>query len=566
MVAAVALTRRRFLTLGSLAAVPLLNACRDTNRAPTDPIPPNGSPPATRLGEGNGTSAPTALNPPVLVVAVVPPADPGLGTDPFRLGVNSGDPWPEAVLLWTRLAPRPRDLDAGLGAFADIDLAVAWDLAEDGGFTRLVASGIAPAPAGRGHSVRVDAEGLAPDHVYYYRFRLGPWTSRTGRTRTAPAPEARPAKLVVVMASCQNFEAGPYGAHRHLAAEEPDLVLFLGDFIYEGAASDPTAQRAHPPVEAHDLATYRQRYAWYRQDLDLQAAQACAPWLVVWDDHEVANNYAATQPGDAAYPADPDVQPAFARRRAAAYQAWWENQPVRLAPPAVSGPAFGCYRSLSWGRLAHFALLDGRSQRSPQLCGVAVGVACAGLGEENRTMLGPTQEAWLAKEFEAAANHAVTWTVLGNQTALADLTVTLGREAITLFDQWDGYPAARRRLLDSARRAGVANLVAATGDLHCALAADLVMDGIVHGSEILASSISSVFAAGRGSLFELGLSLLDQVKLVDTTRRGYVRGEFGPEAVRFAFRHLADALDPDTTITTTSQWVLRNGRPGLRPA
>ena len=550
---AASLTRRTLVGLSPFALAGLVAACRGSSGGGTGQDHSEQARPAPSTAPN-----PVAVRPVKLVEPVPTPERAGLGKDPFRLGVASGDPLSDSVILWTRLNLEPTALDGGLGAAAKRDLSVAWDVAEDEGFARTIASGLATAAARDGHSVHVNVTGLPADSWLHYRFRLGPFISRTGRTRTAPAPDSRPERFVVAFAACQHFELGTYVAHRHLAADEPDLVVFLGDFIYGGQAGNAeTRVRSHPTAEARDLPTYRLRYAWYRQDEDLQAAQACAPWAVIWDDHELANNYAANQPSGG------QPSASFSARRAAAYQAWWENQPVRLPRPDGVG---GIERELSWGRLAHLILLDGRSFRSPQACEGQVGAACPGLEADDRTMLGQHQEAWLHERFAAAADDAVTWTVLGNQTTMANLTFPLALLPSTLYDQWDGYPAARRRLLNAAREAGVANLVTLTGTLHASVAADLKLGDDVIGSELVVSSISSPFADNRGALFELGLSVLDHVKLADTTRRGYVRAEFGPHDARFEYRHVINARDPDSAIATTSAWRLANGRKGLGKA
>lgn len=550
------LSRRRLLVVAPAALAGLLAACR--GRSDGAAAPPDRTD-ATRTTQAPTLSrAPTTTRPAPPVAAAVTPDGGGIGRDPFRLGVASGDPLPDSVILWTRLNCEPTAPDGGLGPLADRDVQVAWDVAEDTGFTRIVASGLATAAARDGHSLHVDVTGLPADRWFHYRFRLGRFTSRTGRTRTTPAADARPDRFVAAVAACQHFELGTYVAHRHLAAEGADLVIFLGDFIYEGPAGfADTRVRAHPTAEALDLESYRLRYAWYRRDEDLQAAQACAPWAVIWDDHEVANNYAGERPSEG------EPSPAFAARRAAAYQAWWENQPVRLARP---DGVHGIERELSWGRLARLVLLDGRSHRSPQACEGRVGTGCDGLEDEDRTMLGKAQEDWVDRRFAASVADGVTWTVLGNQTTLADLTFPLAVVPSTLFDQWDGYPAARRRLLTAARNRGVRNLVALTGDLHCSVAADLELGGDAVGSELVVSSISSPFAGNKGDLFELGLSVLDHVKLADTSRRGYVRAEFVADEARFVFRHVLDVRDPDSAIASTSSWRLTDGRHGLRKA
>jgi alkaline phosphatase D len=441
-----------------------------------------------------------------------------------------------------------------------------WEVAADDAFTRLVATGPADAPAEHAHTVHVDAAGLRPDRWYWYRFRAGDWTSTVGRTRTAPDETATPRQLVVAVASCQNWQAGYYGAYRHLVADQPDLVLWCGDYIYESPAA-PGGPRQHDGGEADTLEGYRRRYALYRTDPQLQSAHAACPWVVTWDDHEVSGDYAGDLPGPVARAGGVDDGSAFLDRRAAAYQAWWEHMPTRLPPPV--GPDLTIYRSFRWGTLASLVVLDGRQYRSPQPCGAGLITLCPERDDPASTMLGAGQEAWLAQQFRAAGHGGTTWTVLVNQTLMTQLTAPTGAGGAPQgnMDAWDGYPAARRRLLTSALDAGVANLVSVTGDLHASVVGDLQVDGRTVGSEFLGPGISSAFPADRAGLFGLASLVLSQVKLTDGRHRGYLCCHVTPAEWRTDYRWVQTVDRPETDLSGNGPaYVVRAGTPGARPA
>ena len=284
-------------------------------------------------------------------------SQPRLADDPFAAGVASGSPTDTSIVLWTRL------LGARLPAGP---VTVRWELAQDEGFARIVQRGDAQALPALAHSVHVELQGLAPDRPYFYRFVAGGWMSPAGRTRTLPAPDAAVQRLRLAYASCQRWEHGWFSAWRHLRADDPDLVLFLGDYLYEY----PGAARAVRPVRGGWLLTlddYRDRHALYKSDPDLQAMHRACPWLFTWDDHEVQNDYAGEQEGQAG-PAVTD----FPARRAAAYQAWYEHMPVpasmltRGLEGLADGRGLRIYGERRFGRLAQLLLLDGRQYRSPR--------------------------------------------------------------------------------------------------------------------------------------------------------------------------------------------------------
>ncbi|MGH9855867.1 MAG: alkaline phosphatase D family protein, partial [Blastocatellia bacterium] len=267
-------------------------------------------------------------------------------TDPFSLGVASGDPLPDGVVLWTRLAPDPLNG----GGMPPHGATVKWEIATDEQMKKVAQRGSTVASPEFGHSAHVDVRGLQPGRWYWYRFMVGSAVSPIGRTRTAPALNAQLGRLSFAFASCQHYETGYFTAYKHLADERLDLVVHLGDYIYEGA---PVANRPrqHNSPEIISLEDYRNRYALYKSDPNLKLAHAAFPWIVTWDDHEVDNNYASDVPEDS------QTRSAFLERRAHAYQAYYEHMPLRRSS-LPRGSELRLYRRLRFGDLAEFSVLD----------------------------------------------------------------------------------------------------------------------------------------------------------------------------------------------------------------
>ncbi len=489
---------------------------------------------------------------------------------PFNLGVASGSPRPTSVVLWTRILPDPLDAHSA-GAQP---LAVRWEMAEDENFARIVAKGDATALPELAHSVHVDAIGLRPDRWYWYRFMLGDAVSPTGRTRTAPAPNAIPARLRFAFASCQHWEFGQYAAHRHIAAAAPDLVAFLGDYIYESGPVDlvhPAAPRQRSNV-CFTLSDYRARYAQYKSDPHLQAAHLAAPWIVTWDDHEVANDYGNDR--------DARRDPGFMMRRAAAYQAFYEHMPVRL-PVLPDGPQgfahLRIYERYDWGRLAQFQVLDDRQYRSYHACQTpgrggssSVTSSCMERMDSARSLLGPEQEAWLSDGF---AKSKAKWNFIAQQTLMAQASqvpITGPGEGRFWNDGWDGYPAARQRLLQDLVRHHVANPVVISGDVHTFYACDLKDDFLrpasavnpVVATEFCGTSITS---NGR-SQARVDRYVADNphIKYGRGDRRGFVMMEVTPEHADVRFQGVDDVQLADSGMATLTQFVVEDGRPGVK--
>ncbi|MER5209608.1 alkaline phosphatase D family protein [Streptomyces sp. NPDC002838] len=487
-------------------------------------------------------------------------------TDPFTLGVASGDPLPDSVVLWTRLAPEPFETDGGLG---EQRVLVQWEVAMDELFAIVVQRGTALAYPEYGHSVHVDVKGLDPGSSYYYRFRTGPWISPTGRTRTAPAKGAGTTRLKLAAVACQAYQDGYYTVHRHLAREDIDVVFHLGDYLYEYAVDSAGGARQYaagtlPDVfnrETMTLADYRMRYALYKSDPDLRAVHAAHPFVVAWDDHETENNYA----DDTSENAEPPEQ--FLLRRAAAYRAYWENQPLRAAQ-RPQGPDARLYRRLQWGTLAQFDILDTRQYRSDQAYGDRPHVPGPESDDPARTMTGAAQERWLIDGWKAST---AVWNVMPQQVCFSQRKFDLNAQAKVSMDAWDGYRASRNRIVAGAKAAGVDNWMVLTGDVHVGYAFDIKDDfddpqSRTLGTELTCTSVAS----GRDGVekpanWDIYMQANPHLKFYNG-QRGYVRVELGRQTARADFRTVSAVTSPGAPITTAASFVTEAGSPGLKSA
>ncbi|PRX49346.1 alkaline phosphatase D [Prauserella shujinwangii] len=500
---------------------------------------------------GGAAAAAGALSPPSWAGTRTANAAPPI-RDPFQLGVASGDPLPDSVVLWTRLAQAPLNPD-GFGGMPDATYDVEWELADDETFGSVVRRGTVATSRAQGHSVHVEPAGLDPAREYFYRFRTQGHVSPVGRTRTAPAAGAAVNRLTYCFASCQHWEEGWYHAHRGIAADDPDLVLFLGDYIYEkpsGRGPELRVRGLAVPDETTTLALYRARHAQHKTDADLQRAHAAAPWLVVFDDHEVVNNWNAT------------TSPATTARKAAAFQAFYENMPVR-STVKPSGASIRLYRRFGWGGLARFHLLDTRQFRSAQVGD------CAGMRDPARTITGSAQERWL---LDAFGSHPATWDFLGQQVFFAQRDNDGSSATCGYSDAWNGYEASRDRITRGWVERGVPNPVVLTGDVHRHWAADLRQDYFDHsdpivGSELVTTSVTST-SAGASPPSPEWYANNPHIKYCQG-ERGYVRVTATPAQLRADFRVVSDALERDpakVTIGTDVSFLLDAGTRGLRRA
>lgn len=488
-------------------------------------------------------------------------AAPAPRTDPFTLGVASGDPTPDGFVIWTRLAVDPL-ADDGLGGMPSRSYEVAWQVATDDRFRNVVRGGTARAATDGGHSVHVEVRGLRPGREYFYRFRVGGRVSPAGRSRTAPAYDAMPGALAMSFVSCSQFEHGYFTAYRRLAEDQPDLILHLGDYQYEYQANSYVAPsgnvRDHRGPETVTLANYRQRLAQYRTDPDLQAAHAVAPWLVVFDDHEVDNNWADEIPENAA------SVPGFMQRRAAAFQAYYENMPLRRSS-MPDGPDIQIYRRLQWGRLANFHMLDTRQFRDDQACGDGYD-DCPPAEVSDRSLPGAEQEKWLAEGFARSRSR---WDVIGQQVFFGRRDSTATPDNTVSMDAWDGYPASRDRVTRSWVDAQVRNPIVLTGDVHAHWASEVLSDfraadSPVVGSEFVCSSITS---GGDGYDEPTGrhpwAAYNPNLKFW-TNLRGYVNTRITPDAFEADYRCVPKVSEPGAPAFSRAKFVVDDGVRGLR--
>ena len=473
--------------------------------------------------------------------------------DPFGLGVASGCPRADRVVIWTRIAPF-----AGPSG----PVAVDWEIAADEAFGSVVARGRETARAEDGHSVHVEVAGLDPARWYWYRYTAGGERSPVGRTRTAPAPGST-APLAFAIASCQHWETGRYAAWRHAADEPLDAIVFLGDYIYEGAPRSGRVRRHDGDGPTVTLDQYRARYALYRSDPDLRRAHANFPWILTWDDHEVQNDYANDR-GE-------NLAPDFLVRRAAAYRAWWENQPL---PPSMrpTGPDLRVYGAYDWGSLARFHVLDDRQYRDWHACpppgrggsNTVDVAACPELVLPARTILGREQERWL---YDGLARRDVRWNLIAQQTLMAPFTWT--KEGRVWTDGWAGYPAARDRLLDAIAERRVDNAVVLSGDVHCHYVCDLKRRVDDPPDRVIASEFCGTSISSEGlpqSRVAGALPLNPHVHYGRSDERGYVSLRLTADRCEASLRAISDAGDANATLRTAARYVVAGGRPGPQRA
>jgi alkaline phosphatase D len=483
-------------------------------------------------------------------------AQPRFSTTPFTLGVASGYPLPAGVVLWTRLAPAP--LEPG-GGMSREPVTVQWEVASDPAMAGVVRRGTIVATAEWAHSVHVEVDGLAPARWYWYRFRAGGEVSPVGRTRTAPTAAFALDRLRFAFASCQHYEQGFFGAYHQMVADDLELIVHLGDYIYEsswGAAH----VRKHGAPEPHTLEDYRIRHALYKTDADLQAAHALCPWLVTWDDHEVANDYADDR-SQFAHPRE-----WFLTRRAAAYRAYYEHMPLRRQMVPF-GPHLRLYHQVTFGSLARFHLLDDRQFRSHQPCagpgrgGATVG-DCPERREARLTVLGEVQERWLETSLDRSQAR---WNILAQQTVMAQVRRKRGESQEFWTDGWDGYPAARRRLLDYLVTRKPANPVVIGGDVHSFWVNDLKPDfddarSPVVATEIVGTSITS--QSTSQDVLDARRAENPHVKFADGTRRGYVRVDLTPTRLQGDLCAMRGVSQPREGTDTLATFVVADGKPG----
>jgi alkaline phosphatase/alkaline phosphatase D len=495
----------------------------------------------------------------------------------FQHGVASGDPLPSGILLWTRVTPTA---DSAPGSGAGPVVTVDWQVATDASFETVVRSGALATGPDRDHTVKVDVGDLEPATTYWYRFGLAGTWSPTGRTMTAPAVADAVTRLRLGVVSCANWEAGYFAAYRHLAERgDLNLVVHLGDYFYEYgsgefAAADTVVRPHRPAHETLTLADYRIRHALYKTDADLQALHASVPWILTWDDHEVANDMWS----DGAENHTPGAEGEFAARKAASRQAYAEWMPVRL------GADGQIHRRLRYGDLVELSMLDLRTYRSQQASGTAV-------DDPDRTIAGTDQLQWL---IDGLTGSTAAWKLVGNPVIISRLDLAtlpawlLGPLAellgipsngiVLIPDQWDGYNADRERLVDALRAARTEDVVFLTGDIHTSWANELTTrdTGPANpaAAEFVVPSVTSdniddfLGTPTGGPLSLLAAELIratnPHVKWVEVDGHGFGVLDVTPSRCRMDWYHLADRTRSGSAATWVNGWSVGRGSSRIR--
>jgi alkaline phosphatase D len=480
---------------------------------------------------------------------------------PFSLGVASGDPVPDGVVLWTRLAPVPLEG----GGMPMVTVPVQWELATDSGFRTIAQKGEALARPELAHSVHVEVAGLEPAREYWYRFRVGNEVSQVGRARTAPAAGAAVDRLRFAVCGCSHYETGYFTGYRRIAEEQFDFVFHTGDYIYEGRGDggrNDRRVRQHQGDEIYTLVDYRNRYAQYKSDPDLMAAHRSTPFIVSWDDHEVENNQAGDHDENGT---PPEI---YLLRRAAAYQAYYEHMPLR--PSSIpTGPHMRIYRRLQFGSLIDLSVLDTRQWRSDQACGDGARTSCAEAFDPARTMLGAEQEKWL---FDSLATARARWTVVGQQVySFARDMASANPNGRFSMDVWDGYVAARKRLYTRLKESGAPNPIVLSGDVHVHFGADLKMDFTNPKSETVGVELTNTSLSASGDGTDVSANW-ERIKgdnphiRYHSARRGYIACTATPASLTADFKILDRVTVPDAPARIGASLVVEAGRPGAQSA
>lgn len=475
----------------------------------------------------------------------------------FPFSVASGDPTTNAVVLWTRLA---RAVDDPTPVSAD-PIQVEWIVASDERLSDVVRSGIGLARPEYGHSVHVDVDALQPDRSYFYAFRVGGEMSPVGRTRTLPAAGVSHQRFRFNVVSCQHWENGYFDAYDGMADDDASFVLHLGDYIYEVGRGGVRAHETKDPLVT--VEDYRRRHALYKTDAALRRAHERMPFMVTLDNHDALTE----DTGDDAALA----------RRAAAYQAWYEFQPVRHAPPP-QGPTMPILRGLDIGDLMRISIPDTRQFReSESLCAersdkkLAFGVfqkPCAAIEEPGRSMLGRAQENWLDVRL---ATSSARWNVMASTVMMTPFDMDHDGELYRYLQSWDGYPAARGRILDRITGSGVANPVCIAGDIHSSMVSNLVRrpgddpkKPVM--TEFVGTSISSLWPEPLAKPMHDALPDNPHVRHFDSQKRGYIRCTVTGDLWTTDLRTIDYTDRVGGKVSTDRSFVVENGQAGAKEA
>lgn len=481
---------------------------------------------------------------------------------PFKLGVASGDPLPTGFVIWTRLAPSPLDARAT----GTNPIPVEYEISEDENFRKVTQRSSVIAYPENGHSVHVDVTGLQAGRPYWYRFKAGEEISPVGRAITTPALGAEVNNFRFAFASCQEYEAGFFKAYRDMISNDADLIVHLGDYIYEKSYGGFNTRRV-PLQEAHTLTDYRQLHATYKLDPDLQAGHAHTSWLMTWDDHEVANDYAADQ-GENYEPVA-----AFLKRRAAAYKAYYEHMPLRAAARPM-GPDMRIYQRTVIGDLLELNMLDTRQYRTDQPCqtpdnggwGIIDGEACQERFDPNRTILGEEQEQWL---LWGMGRSRARWNVLAQGMLFSQHDYRVGAGTEHGSEYWDGYTASRDRVLTTIEERNVSNPVIIGGDVHATYVCDVKKDFKDPASKTVASEFVTTSITSGNWYHDRNIATMGEnphIHLYEGRYRGYTLATLDKKEWRTDLRVVNDVKTRDLSARTLKSYVIEDGIAGVNEA
>lgn len=523
----------------------------------------------------------------VAAVAMPSPADAASGVlNAFQHGVASGDPLPDRVVIWTRVTPT---VAATPGSGQGPQVLVHWEVAPTADFATVVRSGSFVTGPDRDHTVKLDVTGLSPATWYFYRFAYAGQTSPVGRTRTAPAANAAPDNVRFGIVSCANLQAGWFSAYRHLGERE-DLhaVVHLGDYFYEygpgefGYGTTNEDIRTHEPAnEVHTLADYRIRHAQYKRDVDLSNLHRKYPWIITWDDHEVANDqWAEGAENNSAGEYD------WRSRKTNAHQAYDEWMPVRINDTAAIEAQHlddQIYRRFRFGTLLELSVLDLRSYRSEQVAYTRL----SDVDDADRTITGRPQLDWLKEGLLTDAQ----WKIVGNPVMIAPITFgSLPADLIRPVDdvtgllpvgglpynvdQWDGYTADRRELFDHIKRRAISDVVFVTGDIHSGWACDLPYDAGLYplggsagvemvGTSVTSSGLGDILGTPRRTTSVAVETIIKtanrHVKYLNFDDHGFSVLDVTPERAQMDWFIIGGAADPNADLTWTRSYATNTG-------
>lgn len=493
-------------------------------------------------------------------------ATPRFANDPFSLGVASGEPTPDGFVLWTRLAPNPYEADQGIEGLVEVLV----EIAEDVGFTKIVRKQTEIARPDLNHSVHAEIYGLKPNYQYFYRFRVGLVSSPIGRAKTAPLYGSNLEKFKFAWGSCAHFEQGYYTAYGDMAAQNPDLILALGDYIYE-VSYGPQVRRM-PINEAWSLSEYRLIHSITKTDKDLQAAHAACPWLFIWDDHEVANDYQ----GDVGKVMPGFTQADFIGRKKNAYQAFFENLPMRRRSMFDAANRMRIFGQVTYGNLVEFNLLDTRQYRARAACAsegryeaqLVSRNTCAELQDANRSILGAPQERFFNENM---MRGTAKWSVLVQPTLFGTLNQKDNRgEPSAYNDGWSGFEPARQKIIENIRRRkNQASCVVIGGDVHAFFAGEVKMDYQNPASESVAVEFVGGSITSKSYNYERFSAMLPEsphLKFFDDRTNGYGLGEINGNRMDVKLRHTSSTWRKDAGFSNLKHYVVERGNTKLQEA